>query len=366
MIFDKNIKYKDVLIFTLIAIIGYKLIDNYSYIFDFFKKIMSIISPFLYAFIFAYILNPIMKLFENKLKLKRGMAILLTYLLIVGVIVLVLIFVIPSVIESIVSITSEIPAYAEIVQNKVNEIIQEENIYDALKAAGVLEYISSMSSKIGTIIISILEGSVSSIFSITTNIVKILFGFLISIYVLFDKEILLSHLKTVIYMILKKERSEKIITALKIYNEMIGIYVGTKALDSAIIAIIALIGLIIIKAPYAILLTIIVGFTNMIPYFGPLVGEVVGFIIGIFVSLPMAIAIFVFLLAVQQFDAWYLEPKLVGKKVGVRPFMIILGVTVGGGLFGAVGMILGSPTVATLKIAYDKKAKILKESNKEK
>ena len=129
MIFDKNIKYKDILIFTLIAIIGYKLIDNYSYIFDFFKKIMSIISPFLYAFIFAYILNPIMKLFENKLKLKRGMAILLTYLLIVGVIVLVLIFVIPSVIESIVSITSEIPAYAEIVQNKVNEIIQEENIY---------------------------------------------------------------------------------------------------------------------------------------------------------------------------------------------------------------------------------------------
>ncbi|WP_294350454.1 AI-2E family transporter [uncultured Clostridium sp.] len=366
MIFNKNIKYKDILILALIGIIGYKLIDNYSYIFDFLKKITSIISPFLYAFVFAYILNPIMRLFENKLKLKRGMAILLNYLLIVGVIVLVLIFVIPSVIESIVSITSEIPTYAEIVQNKVNEIIQEENIYDALKAAGVLEYISSMSSKIGTIIISILEGSVSSIFSITTNFVKILFGFLISIYVLFDKEILLSNLKTVTYMILKKERAEKIITALKIYNEMIGIYVGTKALDSAIIAIIALIGLIIIKAPYAILLTIIVGFTNMIPYFGPLVGEVVGFIIGIFVSLPMAIAIFVFLLAVQQFDAWYLEPKLVGKKVGVRPFMIILGVTVGGGLFGAVGMILGSPTVATLKIAYDKKVKILKESNKEK
>lgn len=364
MIFDKNLKYKDILILALIGIIGYKVIDNYTFIFDFLKKITSIISPFIYAFIFAYILNPIMKLFESKFKLKRGMSILLTYLSIVGLIALVAIFIIPSVVESIISITSEIPTYVEIVQNKVNAIIREENIYDVLKDAGVIEYISSMSAKIGTIIISILEGSVSSIFSITTNIVKILFGFLISIYVLFDKELLLSNCKNILYMTIKKEKADKFISAIKIYNDMIGIYVGTKALDSAIIAIIALIGLLIIKAPYAALITIIVGFSNMIPYFGPLVGEAVGFIIGIFESLPMAIAIFIFLLAVQQFDAWYLEPKLVGKKVGVRPFMIVLGVTVGGGLFGAVGMILGSPTVATLKIAYDNKLKKIKEVNK--
>ncbi|MBE6051286.1 MAG: AI-2E family transporter [Clostridium sp.] len=364
MIFDKNIKYKDVLILAFIGIVGYKVIDNYTYIFDFLKKVTSIVLPFIYAFVFAYILNPIMKLFENRFKLKRGMAILFTYLLIVGLVALVSIFVIPSVVESIISITSEIPTYAEIVQTKVNIIIKEENIYDVLKAAGVIEYISSMSAKIGTIIISILEGSISSIFSITTNIVKILFGFLISIYVLFDKELLLSHCKNILYMIIKKERADKVIGAIKIYNEMIGIYVGTKALDSLIIAIIALIGLLILNAPYAVLITIIVGFSNMIPYFGPLVGEAVGFIIGIFVSLPMAIAIFLFLLAVQQFDAWYLEPKLVGKKVGVRPFMIVLGVTVGGGLFGAIGMILGSPTVATLKIAYDNKVKKIKEVNK--
>ena len=326
MVFNRNIKKRDIIIVTLIILAGYIAIDNYTLAFDFIRKLISIVSPFIYALVFAYVLNPIMKLFEKKLKFKRGLAILLTYVLIVGIIIILLIFVIPNVIDSIISMTSEIPTYMETVQGWINSAIKNEDLYDILKSAGLLEYIAGLSKEGGTIAIGILQGSISSIFSITANIVKIGFGFLVSIYVLLDKDNLIKGTKTLMFMILKEEKGQKLLFWTRIYNKMIGAYIGTKALDSLIIGVMALIGLIILKSPYAILLAIVVGVTNMIPYFGPLVGEIIGGIVGIFVSPSMAIGIVVFQVILQQFDAWYLEPKLVGNKVGVRPFFIILGV----------------------------------------
>lgn len=132
-----------------------------------------------------------------------------------------------------------------------------------------------------------------------------------------------------------------------------------------IIGSLALIGLTILKVPYAPLLALIVGITNMIPYFGPLVGIVISFVVTLFSSPLQAVVVAMLLFALQQFDAWYLEPKLIGKKVGVSPLGIIFGVTLGGGILGPVGMILGSPTMATARIYYNKLVDRFKESNKE-
>ena len=90
----------------------------------------------------------------------------------------------------------------------------------------------------------------------------------------------------------------------------------------------------------------------MIPYFGPFVGEIVGFLINLFVSPIKAVIVFVVLFSLQMFDGWYLDPKLVGNKVGVRPFWIIYAVVIGGGFFGVAGMLLGSPTAAVINIYY--------------
>lgn len=364
MLFSRNIKKRDILIITFIILVGYIAIDNYTIVFDFIKKLMYVVSPFIYALVFAYILNPIMKLFERKLKLRRGVAILSTYVLIIGIIIILLIFVMPNVIDSIISMTSEIPTYMETVQGWIDSAIKNEDLYNILKSAGMLEYIAGLSKEGGTLLIGILQGSVSSIFLITANIIKVGFGFLVGIYVLLDKERLIKGAKTLIFITLKEEKGQKLLFWTRTYNKMIGAYIGTKALDSLIIGSIALIGLIILKSPYAILLALVVGVTNMVPYFGPLVGELVGGIVGIFISPSMAIGTVVFLVVLQQFDAWYLDPKLVGNKVGVRPFFIIFGVMVGGGLFGVIGMLLGSPTMATLNIMYEHKVSILKVKNK--
>ena len=364
MFFNKYIKYRDILVIVLIALVGYKLIDNYQMFLNLISTTISVISPFIYAMVFAYCINPIMNLFERRLKMRRGLSIFSTYLLIGGAIVIGSLYIVPSIVDSIISITSEIPGYMETVQGWINEALKNQNFYELINSTGLLDNISVISGNMSSIIIGILNGSVSSIVSITTNVVKIGFGFLISIYILLDKERFITEVKTITYMILKEEKGTKLIGLVRTYHEMIGKYIGTKAIDSAIIGVLAFFGLMIIGAPYTPLLAIIVGVTNMIPYFGPFVGEVVGAAVGLFVSPAMAITIFIFLLALQQFDAWYLDPKLIGDKVGVKPFYIILAVTIGGGFFGPIGMLLASPTMATINIYYERKVNLFKAKNK--
>lgn len=363
LFFNKDIKYKDILIFILTITVGYILIKNYNVLFTFIKGFFSIVSPFIYALVIAYCLNPLMNIFEKRLNFKRGLSVTLTYLTILSLITLCFIYILPNIVHSILSIAEEVPRYIEIVQGWINDALQNENLYKLTKDIGLLDYLSVLSSKSLTTLIVILEGSITSIFSITANLVKIVLGFLIAIYVLLDKEKLINGTKILIYMAFKEERGSSLINWVKIYHKMIGTYIGIKAIDSIIIGFISLVGLLIIKAPYAGLIALFVGITNMIPYLGPLAGEIVGAFIGIFVSPMMAVTIFLFLFTVQQFDAWYLDPKLIGESVGVRPFFIILALTIGGGYFGIIGMLLASPTIATINIFYDKKVTMFKCKN---
>ena len=363
MFINKNIKYRDILIFALIGVIGYKLIDNYDYFFDIGKKILSIISPFIYAMICAYVLNPVVSFFEKKLKMKRVISIAITYFIIIALVFIILFFTIPSIIDSILNITKEMPTYVEVVQKWINAILENERIKGLIIQAGLLNKFQEMSSQIGNVTIGLLQNLAMYLLSFTSNLLNVILGFLISVYVLADKEKFVKGARTITYMILKEEKGTKLITFIRTYNKMIGVYIGIKAIDSAIIGIIALVGLLIVGEPYAPLVALIAGVTNMIPYFGPLIGELVGAIVAIFVSPMKALIVFILLLCIHTFDAWYLDPKLIGKKVGVSPFGIILGVTIGGGFWGPVGMLLGSPTMATIKIYYEKIFTKFKENN---
>lgn len=355
MILDKGIKYKDVLIFALIAIIGWKVIDNYEYFFDMLGKLYGIISPFIYAAAFAYMLNPIVKFFNKKLKLKKSLSIVVTYLIVIGLITIVVIFVVPNLVDSIISLSSDIPSYMKKVQKLINNIMNNDKISSVIYDLGLDDYLSDLSSTLGNIMLTVLNYLATSIFSIAANIIKVLLGFLISIYVLIDKEKIIIQTKVLINIIFKEKLGSSIVSVISVYNKMIGSYIGIKAIDSIIIGVIAFIGLTIIGAPYAVIIALVVMVTNMIPYFGPLIGELVGAFIGIFQSPGMAFMILIYLLVVQQFDAWFLDPKLVGNKVGVSPLVLIFAVTLGGGIAGALGMLLASPTAATIKIFYDKK-----------
>lgn len=354
----KNNKYKALIIAVIIVIsvslIVFKLIDNINVFIDILGKIKSLSMPFIYGIIIAYVLNPLVNIFEKKANFSRGMSITLTYTVLIGVIALLALYGIPGLIENIKEIASNIPNYISSVEKFVNEFLEKDEIRNLINTSGIKLNVDMYINKTGEILMTAIEGSLMKMVSLSSIIIKFIVGLLVAIYILIDKERLMFEGKRVMYLILKKEKSDKIIEFIKTYNSMIGTYIGIKAIDSTIIGILAFILLSIVKSEYAILVAILVGITNMIPYFGPFIGEIIGFLINVFVSPVKGMVVFLVLFSLQMFDGWYLDPKLIGDKVGVRPFWIIYSVVIGGGFFGPIGMLLASPTAATIKIYYGK------------
>ena len=318
------------------------------------KKFISLSMAFIYGIVIAYILTPIVNMFELKAKLNRGVAIALTYAILIGGITICGLYGIPGLIENIKEIGSDIPNYINSVEGFVNDVLDQEELSSFIKTTGIKVNVDTYIDKAGNIVMSALEGSVMKMVSLSSIILKFIIGLLVAIYILMDRERLLCECKRLMYLVLKEEKSNKIIEFVKIYNSMIVTYIGIKAIDSMIIGVLAFILLNIVQSEYAILLAILVGITNMIPYFGPFIGEIIGLLINIFVSPMKGIIVFLTLFSLQMFDGWYLDPKLIGNKVGVRPFWIIYAVVIGGGFFGPIGMLLASPTAATIKIYYKK------------
>lgn len=343
-----------IVIAILVGIIGFKIIENYPYFFSILKKFWSLMLPVVYGLVFGYILNPLVKLIKRRFKVKEGIAILSTYLLVLALLILASIYLIPIMIDSAVDITTKMPIYIQETQDWLDIILNNESVKEIINTTGTIDNVNHIITQFGTMAVTLLEGSISYIFTISSQIVKLFLGLLISIYVLVDKDRLIKESKKVTFLILKEKKGKKLIEGVRIYHNMIGAYIGIKAIDSAIIAAMALVLLTIVKSEYAFLLAVIVGITNMIPYFGPFIGEIVGFLFNVFVSPTKGVIVFLVLLALQLFDGWYLDPKLIGDKVGVRPLFIIIAVLIGGGFYGAFGMLLASPTAATIKVYYER------------
>lgn len=359
----KNRKYMDIIIPVAIAMLlvvflsvtFIKLIDNVDYWKNGIGTIYSIVSPFIYGIIIAYILAPIMNFFEKRFKLKRGISILLTYIIIIGVLLIIIIYLLPKITSSVIDMVRNIPYYASETEKWIENFTSNGRLSTLINSdMGKSFKPDVLISKVSKFSMTLLNSFLGNVFSITNYFIKWIFGFFVAIYVLFDKEKFLSTGEKLIYKTFKKKNGDRITQLIKTLNTMIGTYIGTKALDSLIIGVIALIGLIVIGSPYTLLIAIAVGVTNMIPYFGPFIGMFIGGLINVFDSPVKALVVVGFLFSLQQFDGWYLDPKLIGDKVGLSPFLVMLAVTLGGGLYGVVGMILSVPVMAVIKIYIDK------------
>lgn len=339
------------IISVLIIYICIKLINNYKYFLNGFNSLYSVLSPFIFAFIFAYILNPIMNLFEKRLKLNRKLSIALTYVSIIAGLVLIGVSLIPKIYNNLIDISRNLPSFVTDIQNWGDSLIAKNKAINDIANNVHLEP-EMILSKAKDLLANGLNVMLSSTISFTSIFIKVVLGFLISIYVLYDKEKFIGVGRKSIYLIFREKWGRRIIEFIKNIHKLIGVYIGIKGLDSLIIGIIAFVGLSILRCKYSIIVAIIVGVTNMIPYFGPFIGMVTGFLVNIFFSPFTAFIVFIFLFALQQFDAWYLDPKLIGNRVGLSPYFVILAVTIAGGFYGPIGMILAVPVMAVIKIYW--------------
>lgn len=344
---------------------------------DFFIKAFEIIKPMLYGILIAYILRPIcnfcnekfLKLFSKFKKIKKKeklalvasitcslIALLLTVTLLLNLIIPQLAESIPLAAQQIIDKTNEIIEYAEN-QSENQVVIQIGNFLE--KNNVELKLDSIVQKYITPYIENIIEGLYNGVFNVIIFAKNLLLGLVVATYLLANKRKLGQQIKLIIYSLLPKKWAdllfEELIFGDKAFN---GFFIG-KVVDSFIIGVLTFVSLSILQMPFTPLISVVVGVTNIIPFFGPFFGAVPSIIL-ILVESPLKAFIFaIFILILQQLDGNVIGPKILGNTTGVSSFWVLISILLFGGFFGVLGMIIGVPTFAIIydivkKIVYQK------------
>ncbi|MCR5673211.1 MAG: AI-2E family transporter [Lachnospiraceae bacterium] len=338
-------------------------------------KVLSILTPITAGLAIAYILNPLMRFIETRMfaplwkKIKpkkdhvyskeaiiiRLISAFLTLILFIAVLYGLVISVLPQLIVNIQSILGRIPVYllnvneyyASVLKEypKLESILEQYSVdMSKLFYNKILPYFEEILGKTSTTLV----GSIIAIFK---SLLNFIIGIIISLHLLIDKEKFCAQSKKVLYAFLKRERANNFINNLRYSDKIFGGFITGKCIDSVIIGILCYIGMLILKLPYPVLIAVIVGITNVIPYFGPFIGAIPSAFFILMVDPKKCLIFLIFVLALQQFDGNILGPKILGDSTGLNSFWVIFAITVFSGLFGIAGMFIGVPVFAVIYAA---------------
>ena len=350
----KKIPYVQLIPIIIITFILFRIVNNIENIGSIFNKISSLLTYFIWGFIIAYLLNPLMVYIERETKLKRIYSISILYSLFIGLIFLIITLVTPNLIKSAVDLFDNIPGFVDKSYKLSISILSENKLLNKFNITSYFKnYLDSFNKDISTYFAPGIQIIIDYLMGLSSLFIKLMTGIVISIYYLIDKESIIFNFKKFIYSILNESHAIKIIDFGKIVNVTFKKYFIGKLIDSIIFGIITFIGFMILKIPYALPLSLVIGVTNMIPYFGNIMGMVPAAAITLFFSPVKSIELVLFIITLSNIDGWFIQPKIVGDKVGISPLLIILGIVLGGGLFGILGMLLGVPTIALVKILLE-------------
>lgn len=355
-------------------------------------SLISILTPILWGLVIAYLFSPLVNFFERRMlfplalrkkdkisvrkkKFLRALSITLSMLLIIGLFVLFAFSVIPKIVDSIKTLSGNMNTYVSNITTYVSDFykdVQNWAIVKKLQDAGI---IGSNNGKDGdfltTTVLPMLQNAMpyisdfavavsTKIIGIFTGVFNFIIGLFVSVYVLFNKELFAAQAKKIMYSLFSKARANLIIKDTRFISDtFIGFIVG-KILDSIIIGLLCFVGVTILNMPsdYRILISVIVGVTNIIPVFGPFIGGIPSAIIVIVASsgspeagstvLVNFIKFAIFIVVLQQLDGNVIGPKILGGSTGISSFWVIFSIIFFGGLWGVFGMIIGIPIFAVI------------------
>ncbi|MBR5521507.1 MAG: AI-2E family transporter [Oscillospiraceae bacterium] len=333
------------------AVALFMALSNLNVVFSVWNKLIEVFTPFIYAFALAFILNRPMMWFEKTLfkssPNKRGLSILYVYFITAIVLTVLSSAVIPQLGLSISYIIDSMPKFFKTSYSYIMALVDKFH-WSRQLISEIEKLWSSAVSAITEFSISALPGVLNFSLSLGTSAVNLIMILIISVYMLTGKERLLHQFKKATYAYCSKENADRLVDLMHRANFLFSEFIIGKLIDSTIIGILAFIGMMFIYPPYAVLIAVIIGVTNMIPFFGPFIGAIPSCFI-LFVVSPMTAVVFaIFVFALQQFDGNILGPKILGDSLGLPPIWILVGILVGNGLFGLVGMLIGVPTFALL------------------
>lgn len=340
------------------SIIFYFTLSKFGIIMEKINGFVLGIQPIFIGIALAYLLNFVLNIYEDKIsslsamkkvshKSIRGISILLTYITAAIVLYLFMYFVLPQLIQSITGLANNIPNYVNNIGRTVTDLIESTNL-DPEYMAVINEQLNNIGNyliQFATELIPVIGGL---LLAITSSIWNIFIGVIVSIYLLIDKEMFYALGKKMTYGILSKSKAKRVLELTHRSNDIFGKFLSGKILDSIIIGVLTFVTLTVFKMPYTLLVSVIIGITNIIPFFGPFIGAVPSVIIICFISPVKALWFILIIFVIQQIDGNIIGPKILGDSIGLSAFWILFSILIAGKLLGFIGMVIGVPLFAVL------------------
>ena len=357
-----------ILALSLCAVVIFmSVIDKVPVVFGWIGAFLKALTPFMIGCGIAFLLNPVVKLMKKPLrKLTRKMckthdkadsmanvfSVILTVILFIALLIVLLSIMLPQLKDSIVKLYENIPTYMKNVKEWLGGIFKDnQQVMDVLNK--YLDNFQDTMSKLlsdnlipnmDTILLKVTSG-IMDVFGI---VIDLFVGIIVSIYILLDKEQLKAKSKKVIYSTFKKKNGNKILDATEYVNRVFGGFINGKVIDSLVIGILTGIFCAMVDMPYGALVAVIIGVTNIIPFFGPFIGAVPSAFLILVEDPKMALIFIVFILVLQQLDANIVQPVVLGESTGLSGLGVLIAIMVGSSMFGIVGMILSVPVFAII------------------
>ncbi len=368
-------KYKNWLItfvFIVAILAVYKTFDNFGRVKELLRTISSSLTPFIVGFSVAYILNIPCRTIDNACKkskirfINKGskvISITSVYLLLILIIYICIRAVAPAVYKNIVELYYNIPGYVTELMNAIQNFQIEHNI--TLFSFDIEGIMATVENMLGKFNLAELSKYAQGVVDVTANVIKIFVGIIVSVYMLIEKDTIKESTKRVMRVFLKEEKSKKVISSANAVNNIFSKYLYSLILVAFIMMIMTTSALSLLKVKYAVFLGIMIGLFNLIPYFGAIIAVVITIVTTLLTGgVVQAFWVAVVLLIIQQIDGNFIGPKVMGDMLDASPLLIIFAVTLGGGLFGILGMIISVPFFIALKMAL-KQYVIAKETRLE-
>lgn len=353
----------------VIALVCNQILNRWDYVTNVARVVVSALRPIILGLVFAYVLNPLLNVYEKYIfgkifggifkkspkvgkRFARGAAIIFTLVTALAVVAGLMLLIIPELYVNINRLVTSMPGYIE---NTIVFLTDLSKEYPDI-VTPLIEYFRDVSQDI---LVWAREKVLPGANEIITNlsmgiygtfmaILDVVIGVIVAIYVLGSKERYAGGARKYAYALFKRERAEKLIALAKYTDNHFGGFLVGKVVDSAIIGILSFVVFSIAGIPYTLLVSVIVGVTNVIPFFGPFIGAIPSGLLILLVDPIKALTFAVLILAIQQLDGNIIGPKILGDKTGLDSFAVIFAILVSGGLFGVVGMIVGVPVFATI------------------
>ncbi len=350
-----------VFLLAVLLVVVYKLIDHVDSLWWGIKRIFAALSPFIVGAVIAYILNRPCKFFArlySKSKWKfisknnYGLGIFTVYAIIVILFVLAIRLIVPALYNNVKDLFANLPMYAERALVLVNE--WQARLGISIINTETISFPNAVKYFIKEVDLSQFGKYAEGIITATSGLINVFIALIVSVYICIDKERIESGAKRITSIIFLKDKADSIFRYVAKVDDIFSKYIYCKLLEASMVAIISTVVLAVMGVKYSLFLGIMIGLFNFIPYFGSIIASVIAVIITAFsTGIFTAIWVLVVLLVIEQIDGNFIGPKIIGDSLNMRPILVLFAVTVGGALFGMIGLLLSVPIFIIIKMMID-------------